>query len=110
MPINPLREQEIIEKIDIGGISLIRAAAKNYKDVVVISSNSDYLSFSKLLEKSNGTTFEQRKQLATTEEHNFGKDVISSSLRFAARGWDSNWIDTLKHHLQKIRSSLVTTH
>src|SRR5690606_8401865 len=35
-------EQDIIEKIDIGGISLIRAAAKNFNDVVIISSKSDY--------------------------------------------------------------------
>jgi phosphoribosylaminoimidazolecarboxamide formyltransferase/IMP cyclohydrolase len=35
-------EQAIIEKIDIGGISLIRAAAKNFKDVIIISSKNDY--------------------------------------------------------------------
>lgn len=35
-------ESEIIEKIDIGGISLIRAAAKNFKDVLVVSSRNDY--------------------------------------------------------------------
>ena len=57
-------EQEIIEKIDIGGISLIRAAAKNYKDVVVISSKFDYSDFSTMLKVSNGTSIEQRKQLA----------------------------------------------
>ena len=38
-------EQEIIEKIDIGGISLIRAAAKNYKDVLCVSSMEDYSEF-----------------------------------------------------------------
>ena len=36
-------EEQIIEKIDIGGISLIRAAAKNYADVAIISSNSNIL-------------------------------------------------------------------
>lgn len=89
-------EQEIIEKIDIGGISLIRAAAKNYKDVVVISSNSDYLSFSKLLEKSNGTTFEQRKQLATTAfdiSSHYDSNIFNyfdqqqSSLKFSGRNF-----------------------
>ena len=35
-------EQEIIEKIDIGGISLIRAAAKNYKDTLIVPSRDDY--------------------------------------------------------------------
>ena len=35
-------EQEIIEKIDIGGIALIRAAAKNFKDVVIVPSQKEY--------------------------------------------------------------------
>ncbi|MCH5246928.1 MAG: bifunctional phosphoribosylaminoimidazolecarboxamide formyltransferase/IMP cyclohydrolase [Muribaculaceae bacterium] len=58
-------ESDIIEKIDIGGITLIRAAAKNYKDVVIIPSKSQY---SKLLDilKSNGaqTSIEERRDLA----------------------------------------------
>ena len=43
-------EEEIIEKIDIGGISLIRAAAKNFKDVVCISSRDQYSNFVNLLD------------------------------------------------------------
>ena len=39
------KEEEIIEKIDIGGISLIRAAAKNYNDVLVVSGREQYLIF-----------------------------------------------------------------
>ncbi|MDR1130252.1 MAG: bifunctional phosphoribosylaminoimidazolecarboxamide formyltransferase/IMP cyclohydrolase [Prevotellaceae bacterium] len=46
---------EIIEKIDIGGISLIRAAAKNYKDTLVISSRDQYSSLAELLESKNGS-------------------------------------------------------
>ena len=42
-------EQSIIEKIDIGGISLIRAAAKNFKDVMVVSSRDDYQEFHDIL-------------------------------------------------------------
>ena len=49
-------EQDIIEKIDIGGISLIRAAAKNFKDVLCVSSVEDYKSFENLLEEKNGET------------------------------------------------------
>lgn len=57
--------EEIIEKIDIGGVSLIRAAAKNHKDVVVISSKDDYAQFTKLFDSQNGEiTFEQRKYFA----------------------------------------------
>ncbi|TFG75629.1 MAG: bifunctional phosphoribosylaminoimidazolecarboxamide formyltransferase/IMP cyclohydrolase [Flavobacteriales bacterium] len=49
-------EQEIIEKIDIGGISLIRAAAKNYKDVFCVSAMEDYAEFLILLTQGNGRT------------------------------------------------------
>ena len=42
----------IIEKIDIGGISLIRAAAKNYKDVVIIPSQGEYSSFLQIISKT----------------------------------------------------------
>lgn len=58
-------EQDIIEKIDIGGISLIRAAAKNFKDVVCIASMEDYNTFLEVLENGNGrTSLEQRKHFA----------------------------------------------
>jgi phosphoribosylaminoimidazolecarboxamide formyltransferase / IMP cyclohydrolase len=49
-------EEEIIEKIDIGGISLIRAAAKNYNDVVIIPSIDQYQNFIELLDQKNGFT------------------------------------------------------
>ncbi|MBT8304853.1 MAG: bifunctional phosphoribosylaminoimidazolecarboxamide formyltransferase/IMP cyclohydrolase [Bacteroidia bacterium] len=59
-------EQEIIEKIDIGGISLIRAAAKNYSDVICVSSVDDYTDFLELLNDSNGNITENdRKRFAT---------------------------------------------
>ena len=58
-------EQEIIEKIDIGGISLIRAAAKNYKDVLVIASRDQYDDLLTIVEEQNaGTTLEVRKHFA----------------------------------------------
>ena len=58
--------QDIIEKIDIGGISLIRAAAKNYKDVLVVSEKGQYESVVKAI-KNNGpsTSIEQRKEYAS---------------------------------------------
>lgn len=49
-------DEEIIEKIDIGGISLIRAAAKNFTDVVVVGSKDDYQPLLDILEENNGTT------------------------------------------------------
>ncbi|MRI01762.1 bifunctional phosphoribosylaminoimidazolecarboxamide formyltransferase/IMP cyclohydrolase [Kriegella sp. EG-1] len=58
-------EQDIIEKIDIGGISLIRAAAKNYKDVLCVSSMEDYSEVLELISTGNGsTTLEDRKRFA----------------------------------------------
>ncbi len=49
-------EQDIIEKIDIGGISLIRAAAKNFKDVVIVPSVDRYAEFLKLYTEQDGAT------------------------------------------------------
>ncbi len=58
-------EQDIIEKIDIGGISLIRAAAKNFKDVLCVSSMEDYSEFLDVISSGNGnTTLEERKKFA----------------------------------------------
>lgn len=58
-------EQDIIEKIDIGGISLIRAAAKNFKDTVIISSMDQYENFLTLLNEQEGnTSLSDRKKLA----------------------------------------------
>ncbi len=49
-------EDEIIEKIDIGGISLIRAAAKNFNDVVIVPSAKQYAKLAELLKEKNGET------------------------------------------------------
>lgn len=59
-------EADIIEKIDIGGISLIRAAAKNFKDVAIVSSRNDYSQFLDLLNSNDGmTSLVERKLFAT---------------------------------------------
>jgi phosphoribosylaminoimidazolecarboxamide formyltransferase / IMP cyclohydrolase len=59
-------EQDIIEKIDIGGISLIRAAAKNFKDVVIVSSRNNYADLLNLLDTKMGSTdIADRKKFAT---------------------------------------------
>jgi len=77
-------EQEIIEKIDIGGISLIRAAAKNYKDVVIVASQAQYLPLLELLEEKGAeTTLEDRRW--------FAKEAFAVS-----SGYDTaifNWFD-----------------
>ena len=75
-------EQDIIEKIDIGGISLIRAAAKNFNDVVIVPSKSEYgLLLNILNEQGAETTREQRRMLATRA---FG---VSSHYDTAIHAW-----------------------
>lgn len=75
-------EQEIIEKIDIGGISLIRAGAKNFKDVVIIPSKAEYPVLLELLKKNGAQTdIEDRKLFA---ERAFG---VSSHYDSAIHEW-----------------------
>ncbi|TXF88489.1 bifunctional phosphoribosylaminoimidazolecarboxamide formyltransferase/IMP cyclohydrolase [Neolewinella aurantiaca] len=62
---NTEEEELIIEKIDIGGIALIRAAAKNYKDVVIVPSREDYATLQHILDEKGGVTeLTDRRQLA----------------------------------------------
>ena len=59
-------EQDIIEKIDIGGISLIRAAAKNFRDTLIVPSREEYLETLEILKSQEGaTSLEQRKAFAS---------------------------------------------
>lgn len=63
-------ESAIIEKIDIGGVSLIRAAAKNFNDTLIICDNSDFNELSTILSSQKGeTTLEQRRLFATKAFH-----------------------------------------
>ena len=63
-------EEDSIEKIDIGGISLIRAAAKNFKDTVIVASVDQYSMLLDLITNQNGTTtLENRKLFATKAFH-----------------------------------------
>ncbi|MDN3724497.1 bifunctional phosphoribosylaminoimidazolecarboxamide formyltransferase/IMP cyclohydrolase [Aequorivita sp. SDUM287046] len=64
-------EAEIIEKIDIGGISLIRAAAKNFKDTICVSSVDDYAEFLELISTKNGEiSLKDRKRFAAKSFNN----------------------------------------
>ncbi len=65
-----LDEEDIIEKIDIGGISLIRAAAKNFEDVAVIASRDHYGNFTTLFREQQGSlSLEQRRVFAAEAFH-----------------------------------------
>ena len=75
-------EADIIEKIDIGGISLIRAGAKNFKDVVIVPSKAEYSVLLDILkEKGAETSIEDRKMFA---ERAFG---VSSHYDTAIHAW-----------------------
>ena len=75
-------EQDIIEKIDIGGISLIRAAAKNFNDVVIVPSKAEYAMLLNILrEKGAVTSLAERKAFA---EKAFG---VSSHYDTAIHSW-----------------------
>ena len=63
-------ENEIIEKIDIGGISLIRAAAKNFKDTVIVASVNEYKLLLDLISNQNGTTTIENRRLLATKAFN----------------------------------------
>ena len=86
-------EADVIEKIDIGGISLIRAAAKNYNDVICVSSREDYKSFLSIINNSDcKISLNDRKKFASNafkissnyDHHinNYFSEVNESSLRY----------------------------
>lgn len=63
-------ESKIIEKIDIGGVSLIRAAAKNFNDTLIVCDKGDFKELAQTLESQQGTTsLEQRRKYATKAFH-----------------------------------------
>jgi len=74
-------EEEIIEKIDIGGISLIRAAAKNHKDVLIVSNRNQYADLLSLLQNNNcKTSISERRKYASKaffESSNYDKSIYS---------------------------------
>lgn len=75
-------EADIIEKIDIGGISLIRAGAKNFADVVIIPSKTEYAMLANIIKQQGAeTTLEQRKTFAARA---FG---VSSHYDTAIHNW-----------------------
>lgn len=89
-------ENEIIEKIDIGGISLIRAAAKNYKDVLVVSKSYQYKALYGLLEDQKAyTDLETRKE--------FAKQAFAVSSGYDAAIF--NWFDDNRFSELRISNS-----
>lgn len=77
--------QDIIEKIDIGGISLIRAAAKNFNDVVIVASKNQYAPLTEILER-------QGAQTSLEERRRFAKDAFAVSSAYDSQIF--NWFDS----------------
>jgi len=72
----------IIEKIDIGGISLIRAAAKNYADVICVSSVDDYSEFLNLITEKSGTLTETDRKLFAAKAFNVSSHYDSAIFNY----------------------------
>jgi phosphoribosylaminoimidazolecarboxamide formyltransferase/IMP cyclohydrolase len=72
----------IIEKIDIGGISLIRAAAKNYKDVTCISSKDDYKLFLNILKEKNGILSNRERKLFALKSFNISSNYDTAIFNY----------------------------
>ena len=92
---NNAPEEEIIEKIDIGGISLIRAAAKNFKDVFIVPSKNLIPEFIHIFKKNNGSTH-------LNDRLSFAKKAFSISSIY-----DNNifsWLDKSNSSKREIRN------
>jgi phosphoribosylaminoimidazolecarboxamide formyltransferase/IMP cyclohydrolase len=81
-------DQEIIEKIDIGGVSLVRAAAKNYADVLIISSRDQYGSLMEILERNGGAVTREERYRYALEAFNMTSHYDSLIFRWFNRGND----------------------
>ncbi len=93
-------EADIIEKIDIGGISLIRAAAKNFNDVLVVSSRNQYNDLLNLLESKGGETSIEDRKIFAGEAFNISSHYDSAIFNF----FDGSAGSALKVSLQSART------
>jgi phosphoribosylaminoimidazolecarboxamide formyltransferase/IMP cyclohydrolase len=78
-------EEEIIEKIDIGGISLIRAAAKNYNDVIIVSGREQYPALLSLLNEKNGVTSLEDRRLYAANAFRTSSDYDTAIFNYFNR-------------------------
>ncbi len=93
-------DQEIIEKIDIGGISLIRAGAKNYADVLIVSSRSQYDALMQILDAGKGVSTEEERYRFALEAFN-----LTSHYDTAIFSWFNR-----KHDVSAFKQSILTGH
>lgn len=83
-------EQTIIEKIDIGGISLIRAAAKNFKDTLIVSNKNQYTIIKNILAENKGATTLETRKLFAKEAFAVSSHYDTLIYRYFAENKDEN--------------------
>jgi phosphoribosylaminoimidazolecarboxamide formyltransferase/IMP cyclohydrolase len=122
---NTKNHSEIIEKIDIGGVSLIRAAAKNYENVLCISSSSQYLKLIEILKGDCSTDISTRKNLAAQafkkssdydskncsyfEEESIQEDSVIRELRYGENPHQKGrFIGDLKDYISQINGKEIS--
>jgi len=93
-------DQEIIEKIDIGGISLIRAGAKNYADVLIVSSRKQYDSLLHILDRNEGVITEE-------ERYRFALEAFNMTSHYDTAIF--NWFNR-RNDVNAFKQSILTGH
>lgn len=93
-------DQEIIEKIDIGGISLIRAGAKNYADVLIVSSRNQYDALMQILDAREGVITEEERYRFALEAFNQTSHYDTSIFRWFNR----------RNDVSAFKQSILTGH
>src|SRR5690606_9565054 len=96
-------DADIIEKIDIGGISLIRAAAKNYADVTCVASMDDYSEFLQLLETKNGETSETDRKRFAAKAFNVSSHYDSTIFNYFNKNQEDTVLNISETKGQELR-------
>ena len=96
-------DEEIIEKIDIGGISLIRAAAKNFRDVLCVASMKDYAPFLELITANEGGSTLQDRQLFAAHAFDVSSHYDSAIFSYFNRDGRTLALKISEQHGQELR-------
>jgi phosphoribosylaminoimidazolecarboxamide formyltransferase/IMP cyclohydrolase len=99
---SPESEEEIIEKIDIGGISLIRAAAKNYNDTLVIPSKDQYEKLMEILNDKGETSLSTRKEMAL-EAFDVSSHYDTTIFNYFNRDFNKPFFKHSEHQKKELR-------
>lgn len=98
-------EQDIIEKIDIGGISLIRAAAKNFKDVAIVSSREQYGFMENVLREKKGASDLQDRRLLAAQAFDMSSHYDTAIFNYFNQSLPEE--QHILHYKESMRNSKV---